>query len=485
MKDSLQIKPIPGRQRGFSLVTVLVFAVLAGIWLTAATTSVLPLYQKVGQTKYKQLAREAAEYGIEQTLGSLNATITAGPSAPFDGLQIGQSLTSVIPVPTPAGPVTSASVTVTNQAPPNTSSIYDPLSDPSNSQAQVHVLYGGKNVNDWRTVSAVGTCGSTKYTIAAVLKPIYNFNVPKVTSPTFMYGMFGAAEVSLLNNVTTVVSNSNNFSHFGAGQSLGIGVDAESPQKIGSNVFVNGSVELKSALPSAYGSATNIINNTLFFPMQNNNPSGFTAFSNVLGNQPTGPPNPTPIENPPNLAIATMAPAPLAPTNAVNLGFVTATTQAPNLNLPSGDYVISGMSLPTGTSLNVTSGTVNLYLQDNGVGTSAVTVNIGGSVNGGGNLNVFYNGTRSLNISTSNPVSLNIYAPNAAVNIGNPSAGTRSNYSGSIAAGTLRAQNVSIQFPTPSASAAAINSVYLPPGGTLQNFQLLSLRAISWQEFQH
>ncbi|HEY9754120.1 MAG TPA: hypothetical protein V6C97_03040 [Oculatellaceae cyanobacterium] len=472
------------RAKGFSLVTVLLVSALAGLWLAATTLAVMPVYQRVGQSRYREVARLAAEYGIEQEIANLNALLGATKN-PFDGLSIGQTRVDNFTVPQNYGLTANAAVTVTNQAPPSTSQIYDPLADPTNPRSQLAtILYKTKNVNDWRSLVSVGTYGSSTYTITVMVKPNYNYANTSSITPQFLSGEFGANEVSLLQNVNVTVPTNSNFADVGGGQAIYLGLDGENKGFTGKNVVVQGNVEVDGL--SSNGAASGILDSSVSLIDGNlytngsvsKNISGFAQNDNVFGTQG--------IQAETSLS-ATMAPVPQAPSDATNLGFISATSsQNPTINLPAGNYIISGMNLPAGTSLS-TSGAVNLFVQgDVGIGSSAINVASGATINNASgipsNLNIYYNGANNVSIQNSNgtTTAANIYAPNATVSLGPTS--SNANYNGSVVANALRIQNETVNFSTSTiASSGSLNGGAFAAGGA-GNFRLISMTPVSYLE---
>lgn len=471
------------RSKGFSLVTVLLVSALASLWLAATTLSVMPVYQRVGQSRYKEVARLAAEYGIDQEIASLNALLGTTKN-PFDGLAIGQTRIDNFTVPQNYGLTANAAVTVTNQAPPsippNVSQIYDPLADATNPRSQVATLYKTTNVNDWRSLVSVGTYGNSTCTITVMVKPNYNYANTGSITPQFLSGEYGANEVSLLQNVNVTVPTNSSFADVGGGQSIYLGLDGENKGFTGKNVVVQGNVEVDGL--SSNGTAVGILDSSVSLIDGNlytngsvsKNISGFAQNNNVLGTQG--------IQAETTLS-ATMAPVPQAPSDATNLGFISATSsQNPNISLPAGNYIISGMNLPTGTSLS-TSGAVNLFVQgDVGIGSSAINVASGATINNASgtpsNLNIYYNGTNNVSIQNSNgtTTTANIYAPNATVSLGPTS--SNGNFNGSVVANALRIQNETVNFST--STLGSTNGAFTAVGAG--NFRLISMTPVSYQE---
>ena len=107
------------------------------------------------------------------------------------------------------------------------------------------------------------------------------------------------------------------------------------------------------------------------------------------------------------------APPPIPPTNygAVNFG------SCAQITLQPGVYYMDSLLVSNGASIIVpSSGSVVIYVLDQGSSTTPINLNGGTVANNGGNPNNFtlvYNGTKPLNLSNGTAMFGTIYAPNS------------------------------------------------------------------------
>lgn len=191
----------------------------------------------------------------------------------------------------------------------------------------------------------------------------------------------------------------------------------------------------------------------------------------------------------------TTAPAPSAPSDAIYSGNMSFVQGSPISPIEPGDYIVNSLTVgrdatvPTDPSVSGAK-PVNIYIQD-APGDEATAINLdktGAIQNVSGNpaaLNIFYNGSRPINITSYANLAATIYAPNAPINVsGNPAIPATTTFAGAITGNTVRVSNARMLFDQnnlKSPAAAGSGQVFNPNKGA-NPFQLQGLKAVSWRE---
>lgn len=412
---------------GSSLVTVMGIGLVSTLWISAMMGMVMPSYQKAAQGRTDIALRASAEAALDWAVSQLNVVGnslddsspngTPGPTVNVPTSVLGQYSMS-----------TNAVVRVNNVPPPDTSSLYDPALDPTNSASN-----GGITTNGWRVVTATATAGKLTRSVRIILRPSYS------ALPIFDYSLFGRTNVTMNGNTFTDSYDSSigpySSTHVSAGGNIGtnnratlsgltnIGGDLNvlSNPPGSTNVVVSGGpgTRIKGRLI-----ANGTIRSTASGPdYTNSNVEGLLVDGSyatpAIMTQQTNPQKQLP-------------PAPPAPTGAVDLGTVrisgskTITLQAP------GDYIASKLQISGGAKIVINgTGPVRLFVRG---ASSSIGISGNGIVNNGRpqDLQIYYNGGASTSISGNAAFNGVLYAPNSPVRIvGN------SHIYGSIAAGSI------------------------------------------------
>ncbi|MFN8550246.1 MAG: hypothetical protein U0103_02060 [Candidatus Obscuribacterales bacterium] len=551
------------KQRGFSLVTVTLFGLIATMWLTASITSLIPAYQKAAQQRYAGAASAAAEAAADWAIDALNAKV-------IDPTNATNSIDTGGPVSAPAttwGGNNQITVTVTvKNIPPSTASyVYDPQTVKSNgsSDSNQHTMV---TTNAWRVVESVATLsGGITERVRVVLKPDYVYlrpgNNPPNLNPQFNYSLFGTDSLTVGPNTQTDGYNSAASSYpssryfASSDSSKGLGGDIGSFAKVtlSRNVTIGGSVDVTlqpagAQTKTVYGQDSSTIVNR-YMTLNGNQDGTFSSTGsnvNVLGlsNQSqsitndlaTGRSNAI-LERQSN-AQGTIPPAPSVPPNfvdgssssgsPVNLGavslssvvgsngrtsnttiFVTPSAPPPSSSgytivagttnrIQPGNYTASSLNMGDGGQIVVASDLgsqpFRLFVDGSSAGDTAINISSQNSSTNGirnfsspSNVQIYYNGTKNINISNSRGLSAVLYAPNANISM-LPSSTSKVPFYGSFFGKSVTVQNAFVHFDKSlsGASYATNLATALSPTVVNKNGQALQQRkylVVSWQEF--
>lgn len=531
------------RRDGFSLVTVTLFGLIATMWLTATLTTVVPAYQLASQNRTHGSARAAAEAAADWAVDSLNAPVldpSLSPSA-LDSTTTTPTVTSV-PASVLNNALASATVTVRNLTPPNTSYLYDQTTIPGAGQ------FSTITTNGWRMVEAKATIGGITRQVRTIIKPGYkptNPNTPN--NPSSNYSVFGASAVNIDGNAQTDGYNSAlgySASHLTAleNPSAGLGGDVGSLSsvKLGNNVTIGGSVDVSlqpagSNTNTAFGQNSTTVNRYLnlngtqdgsFADNTTTDPS-VKGYSNKLNGYPddlsTG--RPDSILEKQGATQPQLPPAPSAPTmftdatttvQAQNLGslsvggtsststttvVVTPSAPAPPYSIVQGttnfirpgNYTANSIDVGTNGQIIVSSSVTSsqpfrLFVDGTTPGANAMNVTgINGIRNFGvpSNLQIYYNGSKNINLQSRRGLSAVVYAPNATLNM-NPNTTEQVGFFGSFVGNAVNAKNAAVHFDTALKSGDYLNA--LGSGNSYgtkvpKSQQQFAFTTVSWQEF--
>jgi hypothetical protein len=412
------VQSIRSKERGFSLVTVTLFGLIATMWLTATITSLIPAYQKAAQQKYLGLANSAAEAAADWAIDSLNTQATTGNPSPLDSAGATPKITPV-PANVLNNPLVSATVTVNNIAPPLGSYLYDPQTVPTSGSNQFSLVRS----NGWRVVECVATLsgGTATQRVRVILKPDYvlnPFKTPPVNpaNPAFNYSLYGSSSVNMGSNSATDGYNSSGqypLTRITAStdNTKGLGGDVGSFSKVAlsSNVTVGGNVDVTiqpagSPTRAATGQdATTVVNRYMtlngsqdgtFFPVGSSNANvlglsnvsaGFSddlssnvRSSSILVQQgnPQGQIAPAPPAPP---SFQDSASGSSAPTPPINLGALTLSATTSGTRTLNTTIVVSPSAPAPSPTYSIVQGTTN-FIQPGNYTASSINMGDGGQI---------------------------------------------------------------------------------------------------------
>lgn len=524
------------RGSGFSLVTVTLFGLIATMWLTATLTSVVPAIQTASQNRTADSARAAAESAADWAVDSLNAAMLDSSlyPSPLDATVTAPTTTSV-----PAGvlnnSLATASVTVRNTPPPTTSYIYDQalaLGIGSGS-------YSTMTSNGWRVIEAKATIGGVTRQVRTIVKPGYKPST-SVHNPGTAYSLYGSTSVNVLQNVQTDGYNSQTGSHFTAveNKSAGLGGDVGSLNSVnlGANVTIGGSVDVTlqpagSSTNVAIGSDSTTVNRYMNLNGTQNgfsdntqsepNVLGYSNTSQGFSNDLAAGARPDSILERQGTNQPALPPAPAAPsmftdtattTQAVSLGALTIGTSSPTTivvtssapqppysitqgttnYIQPGNYTASSVNIGSNGQIVVSSGLsqpFRLFVDGTAPGTSAINISGSNGIRNSGvpsNVQIYYNGSKSVNLQSTRSLSAVVYAPNATLNMGPLSYSRRPNFYGSFVGNVVNVQNASVHFDSQLKNGSYLDA--LAKGNsyglsTPKSQPQFVYKTVSWQEF--
>ncbi|CAN5705890.1 hypothetical protein BH10CYA1_BH10CYA1_05920 [soil metagenome] len=531
------------RSDGFSLVTVTLFGLIATMWLTATLTSVLPAYQLASQNRTRSSARAAAEAAADWAVDSLNAAVLDPALSPssLDSTTTTPTTTSV-PAAVLNNALALATVTVFNVTPPTTSYLYDPTTVPGVGQ------FTTITTNGWRVIEAKATIGGITKQVRTIIKPGYrptNSNTPN--NPSSNYSVFGASSVNIEGNALTDGYNSAlgySASHLTAieNPSAGLGGDVGSLSsvKLGNNVTIGGSVDVTlqpagSNTNTAFGQNSTTVNrymnlngtqdgsfadNTTTDPNvkgYSNKVNGFpddlsTAVrpDSILEKQgatqpqlPSAPSAPTmftdastntlPVQNLGSMSIGgeTTTATSVIVTNGASAPPYSIVQGTTNFIRP-GNYTANSLDVGSNGQIIVSSNVTasqpfRLFVDGTTPGPNAVNVTGNNGIRNFGvpsNLQIYYNGSKNVNLQSLRGLSAVVYAPNASLNM-NPST-AQVGFFGSFVGNSVNAKNAAIHFDTALKSGDYLNA--LGSGNSYgskisKSQQQFAYSTVSWQEF--
>lgn len=389
-------------QRGFSLATVMLIGITAVLWVSALMGTVMPSYLQVSRGRVTNVLRSSAEAALDWAVAELNVT-----NSGLDDLTNDGAANSAISVPTDVlgsyGMPSTATVSVANVQPPQSSYLYDPRLDPANAATN-----GGIEENGWRMVTATAQTGSQQKSVRVILKPNYT------TTPTFEMAIFMDHDLTLNGTGMTLDSYDSSVGAYGGSNVSDLGAD------IGSN----GSINIgNSNIGGSIYSLTNPMNDTSHTVAESGPGAIVTGgvMSNALASsrfdtiaQGRGLPAGTPVIQE-SLAVEQKAlpPVPSHPSTATYIATIGASGRTETV-LAAGDYWCNAISISgSGSIVLPATGTVRIFVEG-----SNPSINIGGQgfVNSGRpeNLQVFTSAT-SVDVSGNGTFRGVLYAPNADI----------------------------------------------------------------------
>lgn len=465
------------REKGFSLVSVVITTALSSFFLAAALSFILPLNRIVSSSPNETLMAVAAESAVDYTVALLNDYKSNVDCEPIYG-SVRKLNDTVILNPSMFGLPENATVEVwiKNVAPlplaegssdrslsfePLLSPVYDPRfpSDPNlpnelKQSKENWSLFRAVGQNFWRAIKCKVKIANSEKILLATLKPtIGNFtdslgdsSTPvSVFSSNYGFGL-NSVNLGISSSTSGFDSSSNNIDVFKdtsyAPDDKLLGGDLSSFGKISlANSVVGGKLNVfdSNSLASVTNSGNGVVNQHLNMDASKVAQSGFEynglkdPSNSVLNASNDNFPkvNDTEVLGGSAPTTPNLSPSPSSSAQAASLPSV---GQGGNYTLSSGDYVADSMQMSIGSSLS-TSGTARIFLTDNPNVSNPLVVN--GSLNSGGspaNLQIYYNGTGTLLLQGALSVKAVIYAPNANVQINGTSNAAKFNFEGAILA---------------------------------------------------
>lgn len=389
-------------QRGFSLATVMLIGITAVLWVSALMGTVMPSYQQVSRGRVTNVLRSSAEAALDWAVAELNVT-----NSGLDDLTNDGAANSAIAVPTDVlgsyGMPSTATVSVANVQPPQSSYLYDPRLDPANAATN-----GGIDENGWRMVTATAQTGAQQKSVRVILKPNYT------NTPTFEMAIFMDHGLTLNGTGMTLDSYDSSVGAYGGSNVSDLGAD------IGSNGAINIG---NSNIGGSIYSFTNPMNDTTHTVAESGPGAVVTGgvMSNALASsrfdtitQGRGLPAGTPVIQE-SLAVEQkgLPPVPSHPSTATYIATIGASGRTSTV-LEAGDYWCNAISISgSGSIVLPATGTVRIFVEG-----SNPSINIGGQgfVNSGRpeNLQVFTSATR-VDVSGNGTFRGVLYAPNADI----------------------------------------------------------------------
>lgn len=422
-------------ERGFSLATVLVIALVSTLFISAMFSSVIPSIGNIRNGRIKTALRSSSEAALDWAVNTLSTTGSSIDDTSYDGKAAGPFTVPTQTIGNFGYPVT-ATVTVNNTQPATTSYLYDPA-------LAFGVAGNGIASNGWRVVTATATSGGHAETVRVVLKP--NFTPANATwnlGALRAKGSFtatGNQTVDVYNSaVDLMATNLFTDKTVGKGKSGG-DVSAEGNVSLSGNVVLGGNLLYNGTYTSS-GSST------------------------VEGNKSQGnPPDPPPT--PPHPAGATL----LSP---ISLSGNKSQT------ISSGDYYILGsgngisMSGNAVVNLSIVNDTpVRIWVEGSNPQISISGNGFANSTHKPKNLQIFFGGTSKVSISGNGDFKGVMYAPGADVHM----SGNGQIY------GALVGNNITLSGGGSKGGFhydQALGNVAFP----LTTSTLNNLQAVSWQE---
>lgn len=513
---------------GFSLVTVTLMGLIATMWLTATMSSLIPAYRLASAHRVHGTARVAAEAAADWAVDSLNAAIL-DPSiypSPLDPVSTPQTTTSV-PAAVLNNPLATASVKVTIFSPPKGSLLFDQT-------------YQNNVPSGYRMIESTATVGGFSKRIRTIIKQGFK---PQNNNPTpnSNYALFGNTVV-LKGNVQTDGYNSSqsySLSKITATENplVALGGDIGSLTSLeateGTNT-IGGSVDVTlqpagSTQLAASGSNSTTVNRYLNL---NGGEQGFAdnteSTPNVLGysNNNIGFPNELSTGRASSISIGQSAsqpnlpPAPSAPTffldaqtttplqslGTVTLGgestttvVVTSSAQPPPASgyaivpgttnyIRPGNYSASSLNIGTNGQIIVAPSSTQpfrIFVDGTTPGPNAVDITGTNGIRNFGapsNVQIYYNGSKKINLQSMRGLSAVVYAPNASLNM---TPNSNASYFGSFTGNAVVAKNASVHFDTALKDGSYLNALVngssygpsMPKNQTRYKYS-----TVSWQE---
>lgn len=510
------------RCAGFSLVTVAALGAAIMLWLFATTETVMPMYKRAAQNRYLTVVRSAAEAGLDYVIGNLNIAQAASVTSSLDDGSYGAPYTTtVLPANLVGTNGASVSVTVRNEKPPSTSYVYDQLTDSFDPNNAVN------GINYFRIVTAQASYAGLTKTIRVILKPIhtppsYSTTTTTTTStstvavPYFKYAMFARGLLSMSGNAYTDAYNSDVGPYGGTNidtTSGNVGTNYQGTlsgnANVGGNLYVFSTPLGSTTATVATATDNAVIQNEL---ITNGIENGFST-DNVLAQGPPlpKPPGYDPIYTSQSNPQVTFPPAPSAPDGAYNVGAVSVSSNASivvkdgaslpgslsvsgnnTIYIPPGDYIVSSLSVTGNGMITIQSSVsspVRFFIQGSSSGSNVVSITGNGIANQTsvpGMLQLWYDGTKSINLAGNGNLYGVVYAPNSNISI----SGNGSYYGALVGNKITNSGNGAVHYDTALLDTQDSSSISYQSTSTSSStttttqasVQVTGFQTVSWQE---
>lgn len=435
--------------KGFSLVSMLAISMIATFAVSGLLAGILPVYRAIaGDHTYYRL-RNFAEASIDYALAKINDPATASDFSNNTPNSVIQLEVTALELGLPGE--MQASIIIKTEEPPPSSRIYNQAlsgygyKDDGNyspiSQDWSYFVSKAPSENyAWRTMTSTATYGNLTEKISVALMVDYSLPLSKGNSPFFQkYGALATQTVNFLGNARTFGLDSN-------GNSTDLGGDVGSFDKAnfkGSGNVIGGTLEVRSIDANTLISANSDGNSTVNrYLIVSDDQVGFSEDTNpnVLGmfNQEYPNSGEQYIQTEVQQNQFKVPPAPSTPSTEPALDVV---VQSPSA-LASGPVNVRSLNMTTNSI--IPNGQTQVYVQDTGL--DDPVVNLKGSINAGGNpsdFQIWYNGRGKIAIQP-DLVNATIYAPNAEIEIKNPtSIGT---FTGAVVGRSISLTNVEFKY---------------------------------------
>lgn len=523
------------RKRGFSLVTVLATGLIGSMFVAAAYSMLIPLLQQSSSGKNSLVIRTMAESAVEYVTYDIVSGLKAGQPSAYDDIDAGPPYTNFelnatqLGIPDKSNSNIRLLVTVKNSSPPILpNSAYNDLqsvkSDGQNSKKKWTLVK--TNQGGWRIIEVRAISGNSKLAYRIILKPMFGENTAAdgtgASSQTYFpqnVAAFGTSSLSVSSNTEVNGNLATNGSP--------LSIDGKSIT-VNGDVKVN-SLNFKSEDVVASGSGIGTSAQINGFVDVNGKTSGFTtsgADDQVQVNRPTsGAPNYDPdssralISEKGSIEQTGIAPAPAAPSDAIDLGAINLSgdakliisdgpasipsgqslsdLQSGTATIPPGNYKISSLNISDSASISVGSSSnlsapPSFFIDSAGMGDTAVNISGQGVTQQGsalpGNFQIWYNGTRNVYIGASNS-SMSIYAPNAKITVDGGK--STAQFRGALLGNSISVANAKLTFQTPIAtvnnprnSGQPATNLY-DDGTGLLSIKTHGLKRVLWQELSY
>ncbi len=536
-------KRMKKRSRGFSLVSVLCMGLIGTMWVTAAYAMLIPLLQQTSGGKQALIMRTLAESAVDYVSNDIVVGMRTGQPSKFDDLDSGAPYTNfelnaaMLGIEESNNSKMRLLVTVKNQAPPIlTNSAYNDLQTVNSvgqNQKKLWSMVKG-NLPGWRVIEVKALSSGTatsKIAVRAILKPLFSNNSQPETSGGAVQNIFPQNTAAFATNSLSVLSNSEINGNIASNGSK------DTPLGItGQNIRINGNVTVNSLQKNssedivAKGNSTADPDDPGAIPPTI---KGFVdtngivdkitttgADNSVVVESPTSDPGRELIQQKQSIDQTGIAPAPSAPGDSIDLGSINLSGNAKliiqdgpasipqgqslsNLTsgtatIPSGSYRVSNISVSDTASISVGSSSgisapASFYVENSGIGDTAVSINgqgINTPAGNSGNFQVWYNGSRDISIGSTN-ASLAIYAPNASITVSGKNSANRANVTGEIVGKSIAIENANVTFDDPiakvnnSANAGAPSTTTYDDGSGIFSLRPHGLKKVLWQELSY
>lgn len=483
-------------ERAFSLVSVVILAMVATMWLAASYSAIYSVYYQVNSSKFDLVLRNSAEAGLDYVVKKIGEGITNPPAWERDDTTADTTYSTFVLTPSDLGiqdgqnERVKLNVTIKNLEIPASSF----LGGHQATNFSPSTVVSSSDTNNARVVEIRAYfegAGFQQNPIKRFYRSIVSFSQPAWEGmgdnsaggtsggggPSyFLFPAFGSTALTVGANSQvldgpgqeTVGSN-------GANRPVPA-TNSNAPFKItGDQVSITTTVAIGAeAANSDIGAvSTSTPGNSMVFLDTLSVNGDVDGFYSVQGGA-YGSPNTNvfkpglgdPIQ-PQSTSVVPhrMAPAPSSPVNAADLGAIslsgsnslnfTNSPGGPNDIGPSSgssfDFKVNSLSLADTSSITVSSDVsvpVRIFVEGPSPGDTAISLGGKSTVSGASSskIQIFYNGTKPVDITNNAFANAGIYAPNARVNIGDAGRASPTAMTGSAIGDNVIIQNANVSF---------------------------------------